>query len=144
MEWIEQKLSEWRKMQGDLMAIEGAADSIFEQLWDDIAESARVADLHGMGIKTNGMPRHRTVIMAQPLMVPRMAADRRLTIDLVENRRRITTNSDAGNKDFTIEICPDGVVCLKLLSQRISIQDAAREVMEDFLFKGDSPFSSRV
>jgi hypothetical protein len=143
MEWIEQKLSEWRKMQGDLMAIEGAADSIFEQLWDDIAESARAADLHGMGIKTNGMPRHRTVIMAKP-MIARMTADRKLAIDLADDRRRITTNSDAGNRDFTIEICPDGVVCLKLLSQRISIQDAAKEVMEDFLFKGNSPFSSRA
>ena len=70
--------------------------------------------------------------------------DRKLAIILAENRRSITAKSDAGDTRLEIAVCPDGVVCLKHQSHQITSPDAAKGIMQAFLFGGQSPFPRQV
>jgi hypothetical protein len=142
MDWIEQGLDDWRKASSDLQVVTESADGIFTQLWEDIKEIVIAAEKQGIRLMTNGSPQKRVVIMLanSSFFGKPLPADRKLAIDLAADRSSIVARSDAGEIHLKIEVCSDGVVCLKYQSHPITSRDAAKDIMQDFLFKGNSPF----
>jgi hypothetical protein len=141
MDWIKQGLDDWRKASSDLRTVTESADDIFNQLWGDIKVIVDAAGRLGIALLTNGSPRSRVVMMvANSSLGNPLLEDRTLAISLAENRRSITAKSDAGETRLEIAVCPDGVVCLKHQSHQITSLAAAKDIMQDFLFKGSSPF----
>jgi hypothetical protein len=130
----------------NVKAVSEAADGVFDQLWEEIKEVCLAGKNRGMNLDTNGSPLSRVVLMlaTHGQSNARSENDRKLTISLSADRRSILAASDSGENEMKIEVCPDGVVCLKFQAHKVSSRDAAKIIMEPFLFSGQSPYSSRV
>ena len=144
MEWIKQGLTEWRKANSALQVVTESADGIFNQLWEEIKEIVVAAVRLGISLTTNGSPLSRVVVMADSSFGDRLPSERKLAIVLAADRRSIVASSDAGEMPLKIEVCPDGVVCLIYSDRPITSREAAKEIMQRFIFKGDSPFRLRT
>jgi hypothetical protein len=142
-EWIESRLAAHQKSVDDLRTIWSGSEILFTHLWEEIVELAKFAESKDMRISTNGSPHERTVLMGMyPVGNQSSAHPRALKIALKQDRRKISASSDAGNIEFSVAVCDDGVICLKDDLFPVSTRDAARKIMEPFLFEGKSPFRS--
>jgi hypothetical protein len=143
VDWISNKWSEYRTATANLAAIQQNADTIFGALWASIGEvRMAVEQSTRIGLDTNGTQNDRVVIM----VIGKEGKDSRwMNITLSADLRSITAKwKGAPELSFTIEVCSDGVVCLKFGGREISSRDAARKIMEEFLFGEGSPYSSHV
>jgi hypothetical protein len=142
MEWIKEGIDNWREAVRKSDLIAESAEGIFDDLWNEVVEISLAAKTQGMNLATNGAPSKRVVIMDPMHWGPKMVESRKLSIELAKNQRSIVAQSDAGEMVFEIAVCPDGVVCLKRGASKITAREAAKEIMQSFLFKGKSPFSA--
>lgn len=142
MDWIDKKLTAHNKAKSDVQAVVGAADGIFNAIWGGVVAISQYANERQMRTSTNGSPYDRVVNMTlYPKVGEVSASPRVLHLTLAESRRKIFAKWDGANLDFSIEVCDDGVVCLKLDGRRVDALEAARLIMEPFLFEGKSPFT---
>lgn len=100
-------------------------------LWDTIVEHLDEAKNKGFAVSTNGALQKRTIKLAkQNLSGDNFEFDLRL----VDSKTRISAQGDRVNFMFDFDVCPDGVVCLKLAREVISVEEAAVRVLDPFLF----------
>jgi hypothetical protein len=59
---------------------------------------------------------------------------RQLAIALAPDKSEIIADSDTDSLQIPIEVCADGVVRLKRKGQHLSIPQAAKLILEPFLF----------
>jgi hypothetical protein len=133
MTWIEGRISDLEAWQSRNATIRAHAVEIYEALWGEIAEHVKEAAQKGFQASTNGAPRKRNVSLEKE---NKRGECWELQIMLVDAKDRIRAKGDRGNVDFflDLDICPDGVVCLKLDGSRLSIEDAAIRILDPFLF----------
>jgi hypothetical protein len=140
--WIDEKMAAYRKARKNLEAVAASADMIFGQLWGEIEAIIEGISNRGMQLETNGSPRNRVLIMGLPPHGSERDQRRRLNLALASapGAVTITAKSDADETIFNIEVGSDDIVCLKKQGHELTIQEAARAVMEPFLFSGKSPY----
>lgn len=145
MDWIIEGVQKRRKAEADLAAVQQHAETLFEQLWQEVTAIVATGNSEQMRLGTNGTTYQRVVWMTvNPKVGQQSASPLRMTVQLSEDKRSINASSHAGEVQFSIAVCPDGVVCLKRDGLKITMRDAGKLIMEDFLFGKDSPFSPNV
>ena len=85
----------------------------------------------GFVLSTNGAPRKRVISLAKK---NRSGDFFECEVALVDAKNRIRASGDRVELFLDLDICPDGVVCLKLSGRQISIEGAAISILDPFLF----------
>ena len=141
MEWLERRITELQEAKDHKVLLEGTADEVFANLWTEVKAVVSVALQQRISLETNGKPLARVVRMITARAInSAIPESRELVIKLAEHSRWITAESDAGKDSFFLSVDSDGVVFLKFHDQPISAKDAAKEIMDAFLFGGQSPY----
>jgi hypothetical protein len=110
-----------------------SSSNLYNELWDEI--SARVAEAQdgGMPVSTNGSSYERVVVYGSSSTLP-YRKPRQLTITLARDKSEIVADSNSDSLDIPIEVGADGVAYLKHRGKQLSIPQAAKLILEPFLF----------
>lgn len=138
MSWIDDRLSEQKKREEDSALIREHAESIYNDLWNEITGWLKEAKEKGIPVGTNGAPHRRIVWRSRETGGNRIE----LKINLEKEKGEISI-SGGGISKLLLSVCDDGVVCLKHDGAQISIHDAAIAILDRFLFP-DLPSTSRT
>jgi hypothetical protein len=133
MNWIERRLADLEAHQQRNAAIRERAVEIYEALWREIVGHVGDAQAKGIAVSTNGAPRKRVVKLGkQNLSGGYWEAE----VSLPDSKDRIRAKGDRVDLIFMLDVCPDGVVCLRCSTgaESISIEDAAIAILDPFLF----------
>ena len=119
---------------------------IYEDLWNRLNAYIGEAKLKGFNIFTNGSLHDRLVELQIPPTKAETVSHRdSFTLTLVNER--IIAKDKAGQRgvkfDFSLDVCPDGVVCLKLNGERVETEEAAVKVLHKFLFPELAPYEKQ-
>lgn len=131
MTWIDRRivdLESWRKRNA---TIRDHALEIYDALWKEIVEHVNEAQGKGFPVSTNGAPRKRVISLEKQNKSGRPFE---LQVILVDAKDRIRAAGDRVDFFIDLDVCPDGVVCLKLGGKPISIEEAAISILDPFLF----------
>jgi hypothetical protein len=133
-DWVNRKFEESGTATADKNAIMADAANIYEELWKAVLSVITAANNRSAGLRPNGFPQRYKVIMGA----------RQVEIALAEDKLSITASySDIAPISIEIRVRPDSTVCLARDGKPLSYTDAARQIMEPFLFAGTSPFATR-
>jgi hypothetical protein len=135
MVWLNQRFELYTKSLHSQDAVKRVAAEIYDGLWKEVVEVIAAADKRGMGLKFNGSPLNHTVTMGR----------RNIAIKLDDDKCGITvTLSDGPGLTLKLRECasPAGAtVCIEHEGATIDYPNAARMIMEPFLFGGESPYA---
>src|SRR5437899_1711134 len=122
MTWIDRRMADLESWKKRNTAIRDHALEIYEALWNEIVEHLKEAKEKGLPVSTNGAPRKRVIGLEKQNKSGQRVE---LEVILVDAKDRIRVKGDRVDLFLDLDICPDGVVCLKLTGKPISIEDAA-------------------
>jgi hypothetical protein len=134
MSWIDKRIQQRQKLMERNKAVADGAEGLFDDLWKEIAALTKEANDKGLPVGTDGSAYERVVWAA---VIPRLGqpTDRReLRINLHKDREEISVSGSSVPLGLSIDVCDDGVICLKHNGRRILIQGAARLILDPFLF----------
>lgn len=132
--WIDRRIADLEAWRTRNTAVRESALEIYEALWTEIVGHVQDAQARGIDASTNGAPRKRVVRLPKE---NKSGQYFELQVILADSKDRIrATGARLKPVDLTfhLDICPDGVVCLKLNEERVSIEDAAIAILDPFLF----------
>ncbi len=140
MTWIddtEKHLADITKRDGQIRT---DADVLFKGLWDEL--KANVADARRItrfaSLETNGNPEARIIKMQVPGPVA-MPREKSVRISLMKDEHRIVTNDGVVDVVIDIDVCDDGVTCLKINGSQASYAEVAIAILRPFLYPGIGP-----
>jgi hypothetical protein len=103
MNWIDDRLEEQQAARKKSVLIEGAAENIYNQLWDELSRWVQEAADKGIAVFTNGEQLDRVIVLS-----PKRAGEaKRLSVRLQKDKHGIMV----GGVRFDIDLCADNVVC---------------------------------
>ncbi len=131
MTWFERRLADLEAHKQRLALIKQNAPAIYEQVWTEVVGHVKEAKSKGWPVDTNGEPRKRAVMLQKQ----NKSGDWLLKVILADGKERIRVKGDHGiDFHFALDVCEDGVVCLKLDGSCISVESAAEAILDPFLF----------
>jgi hypothetical protein len=135
MTWIDERLEQLRRKTERDRAVFDGADRLFDELWAEVEGRVKEANSKGLRVGTNGFAYERIVwaSVIPPLEQP-SAKRRELRINLHRESEGISVSGSYQTWTLKIDVCEDGVVCLKHNDKAIVIQEAARLILDPFLF----------
>jgi hypothetical protein len=134
MSWLDDRIKEDREREERLKLITDEASNMFDSLWKEIFEVIQEAKKKGFPIFTNGSEVQRVVnLSVNPGPNESSRSPKKITLKLAEDKLSISV-SGAISLKFLLDVCPDMVVCLKHDGNHISVQNAARMILDRFLF----------
>lgn len=131
MTWIERRLADLESWKKRNATIRERASEIYEALWKEILGHLDDAKEKDFLVSTNGALRKRVIRLEKQ---NKSGQHFEVEVILVDTKDRIRATGDRVNLSLDLDICPDGVVCLKLAGTPISIEDAAISILDPFLF----------
>jgi hypothetical protein len=134
MTWIDRRMADLESWKKRNATIRDHALEVYEGLWDEIVEHVNEAKEKGFRVSTNGAPRKRVISLEKQ---NKSGQHFELQVMLIDTKDRIRVTGEHLYRielSLDLDICPDGVVCLKLAGKRISIEDAAISILDPFLF----------
>jgi len=135
MHWKNEKYDQFQKQEAERMKVIQNAESIYKGLWDAIQSNVREAKTASIFLKPNGAPLHHTISLNTL----------ELKIDLSEDKHSIVTSSDSGKVQLHLIVrSEDEPVSLEHQGKSVTYTEAARLVMEPFLFSGSSPYALKA
>lgn len=140
MTWIDDRLAERDRRNERAERILSRAEEIFANLWKEIKHCVDEAKSKQLPVSANGSPYERVILIPDPIQPPRAfgeevsrsSVSKRLHVKLEKDTSKITVSGPP--HEITIDECEDNVVCLKINSKPISLPDAARAILDPFLF----------
>lgn len=133
MSWVDDRSNEEAKAEENRSKIGLYGDKLYEELWEEIADRVADARKRNLPYTTNGSAYERAVIKLTPRNHPPGEVDR-MTVSLDRGEWKILVESDERNLTITMGLCKDEVVCLKHDGRTLSVPDAARLILEPFIF----------
>ena len=131
MSWINDRIEQRKKLIERNNAIANNGESLFGELWGSIKACVAEGKAIGLAIETNGTSLERIVATCTP---PDMHKRKELRIKLDKYGEKVTISEPDRQIEFLIDVCDDGVICLKLDGKQVSIHEAARLILDPFLF----------
>lgn len=130
MSWIEDRLAQRRQRRSRDSLIASNAEKIYNDLWREVFGLVEVAQDRGIDLIPNGSPYERTVTLPDP---PN-AEPRVLTISLNKAVQLISVSGLKSNFNLQFDVCSDNRVCLKHGDAEVLLDDAARQILDPFIF----------
>lgn len=144
MSWIDERLQQRREIFLRNTQIEHDSERIFNDIWDAIIPFVEEAALKGINVSTNGTPFERTVslsVVTETLTRRTASLPKVATIKLEKEKHVITVVGTQPNIELAIDICSDGVVCVKYQGRRVLIGGIAAYILDRFLFPDLAPMT---
>jgi hypothetical protein len=131
MTWIESRLEDLEAWNKRMAAIRDGSLEIYEAIWKEITGHLEEAKGKGFKVSTNGLPRSRAIMLEKQNL---SGQSFKVEMTLVQAKDRIRAKGDRVDLSLDLDVCADGVVCIKLDGQQISIEAAAIAILDPFLF----------
>ena len=130
MNWIEERLAQRKVLEERTRLIVEHAPAVYQAVWDEILRFVKDGQAAGMALSTGGSVRAR-VVECHTLGDP--YATRQLTVS-ADDGQIVAGFGMGATMAFHFNVCGDGVVCLKYDGARVSEREAARLILDPFLF----------
>ena len=128
MSWIDERLAERKALADRNRLLDEHAVSIYEAVWEEMMKVVEEAKTKGgLALFPNGGLQKRHITWAVP------SNDRTLNFTM-KDKRQIRASGTGVDLVFELDICDGGVVCLKYGVSQVSEQEAARAILDPFLF----------
>lgn len=135
MSWIGDRLEEQKQVRQRADLIAPSLGTLFHELWEEIKVSVNDAKARGIEVSTNGTTWERKVILSRaPLPGQSSREPDTLTIRVLKEKFVIAISGPQVNIEFQVDVCEDGVICLKQGKEQVSIPDATVRILDPFLF----------
>ena len=140
MNWIDDRLQQCNETWARSAQIEQAAEKIFNNIWDAITPLVEEAKTKGIKALTNGHPYERTVVLSVGAPLIRSSGNPRIMVmKLEKDKHCILVSGMQPNIQLDMDVCDDGVVCVKINGKRFSIGDASVYILDRFFFPDLAP-----
>ena len=136
MNWIDDRLKQREDAYRRTVLIVQAAPVVFDNLWDAIIPWVEEAKKKNIPVFTNGTPYERIVVLSTPVRFGQSHSDpKHLTLSIAKDRSAIVVTG-IGSEPTTLilDMCADGVVCIKHKGEKVSIADTAISLLDQFFF----------
>jgi hypothetical protein len=133
--FIDDGLKKRTELQQRQALIDEHAPKIFGDLWDRIVKHLEEAKQKGFNLFTNGSLYDRLVEIQ--LFPSGAHASHRESFHLTLNADKeiVIAKGQRGVKfEFPVDVCSDGIVCIKYQGQQIQTEDASILILKQFLF----------
>lgn len=134
MSWIDERVEQRRRLTERNKAVAEGAEVLFHDLWEEIAAQTKEAHDKFVQVGTNGSAYERIVWTPNVPSLAQPTNRRELRINLHKEREEISISATEFSLNLSIDVCEDGVICLKHNGKRVLIQEAARLILDQFLF----------
>jgi hypothetical protein len=105
------------------------APKIYEELWEALVKIANEAE-EGFVLNPQGSGTNRAIGCG----ALNSGSHREMDFTLSQNKRKVSASWAGVSVLFEIDICNDGIVCLKQKGNPVPIEAAAHQIMGPFLF----------
>lgn len=130
MTWLDEKLEAKRIFEDRRDLMDTHAPVIYEDLWAGLVKIAQEAMGKGFVLNPHGSGVHR--VIGQGTL--NGGNHHELKFDLDGSKRRISASWRGTVISYDVDICDDGVVCLKQQGSQTPVKAAAQAIMGPFLF----------
>jgi hypothetical protein len=129
MGWIDERLTQRKALSERNRLLDEHAAEIYAAVWKEMMAFVEEAKSKGfVDLLANGTAQNRRLILGTP------ENSRTLTLTMTDKRA-----IRAGSLSFELDICDGGIVCLKHDGEQVSERDAARLILDPFLFPELNP-----
>ena len=136
MSWLDERIAEANTLAMRSALIEEHATAVYESLWSEIKAKIEEAKTKGFsGLMTNGRPTARKIILPDvvPALGRTLSAPREIMVELRKSEQSVVTTG-AKQLSFVLDVCEDGVVCLKFGENSVTVERAAELIITPLLF----------
>jgi len=135
MSWIDERVEQRRRLAERNKALAEGAEVLFNNLWEEITAQAKEAQEKSVAVGTSNGSAHERIVWAPNVSSLAQPTNRReLKISLRKEREQIAVSGTEFSMILSIDVGEDGVVCLKHNGTPVLIQEAARLILDQFLF----------
>ena len=135
MSWIDERVEQRRRLAERNKALAEGAEVLFNNLWEEITAQAKEAQEKSVAVGTTNGSVHERLVWAPNVSSLAQPTNRReLKISLRKEREQIAVSGTEFSMILSIDVGEDGVVCLKHNGKPVLIQEAARLILDQFLF----------
>ena len=131
MTWLQSRMDDLEAWRQRNATIREHAITIYDALWQAIVEHLKEAKEKGFPVSMNGALQKRIVKLAKQ---NNSSEHFEFELALVDSKTRIRAQGDRLNFMLDLDVCPDGVVCLKVAGKVISVEEGAVGILDPFLF----------
>jgi hypothetical protein len=130
MQWLDDAAHAVRMEREHARLIVEHQETIYEALWQELKTHIAAAKGQFPELGTNGQPLSRVINL------PADGSGRRVVVSLSKEDHVIEASGTGVHLDisFLVAVCDDGVTCLKLQGDPISLKDAAIAILRPLLF----------
>jgi hypothetical protein len=134
MSWLDDRIQQDREREESVRSISNDAPNLYVSLWSAIVEVVEEAKSKQIPISTNGTEIDRIVSLSvKPRPDESHRSPKQIHLKLAKDNLSINVSGDI-SVIFSIDVCPDMIVCLKENGKQVSLRDAAKRVLDQFLF----------
>lgn len=134
MSWIDERVEQRRRLAERNKAVGEGAEVLFNDLWEEITAQTKEAQEKSVAVGTSGSAHERIVWAPNVSSLAQPTNRRELKISLRKEREQISVSGTEFSMILSIDVGEDGVVCLKHNGKPVLIQEAARLILDQFLF----------
>ena len=134
MSWIDERVQQRRRLAERNKAVAEAAEVLFNDLWQEITAQAKEAQEKSVAVGTDGSAHERIVWAPNVASLAQPMNRRELKISLRKEIEQISVSGTEFSMNLSVAVGEDGVVCLKHNGTPVLIQEAARLILDQFLF----------
>ena len=139
MSWIDERVEQRRKLTERNRAVAEGAEVLFKALWEEISLQTKEAHEKSVPCGINGSGHERIVWTPNVSSLAQPTNRRELKINLLKEREQISVSGTEFSLILSIDVGVDGVVCLKHNGKPVLMQEAARLILDQFLFPDLQP-----
>jgi hypothetical protein len=141
MSWIDDRISDQKMLeehQSEVAerkrAIAAEAETIYGDLWDELKEVLKEFESKNLPAYLNGSPLQR-LIRRPGKIKPGTSSHpgHEILVALSKDRQAISISGEV-TIHLQLDVCDDGVVCMKLSGESISLRNAANKILDRFYF----------
>ena len=134
MSWIDERVEQRRRLVERNKAVAEGAEVLFNDLWQEITAQAKEAQEKSVAVGTDGSAHERIVWAPNVASLAQPMNRRELKISLRKEIEQISVSGTEFSMNLSVAVGEDGVVCLKHNGKPVLIQEAARLILDQFLF----------
>jgi hypothetical protein len=133
MSWLDERIQQAREREERSKSITNGAPDLYVSLWTEIVKIVEEAKRKRIPVFTNGTEIDRIVSFGAHDVYESRQPLRQIHLNLGKDKPSINVSGDI-SITFSVDLCPDNIVCLKEKDKQISTRDAAIRIMDQFLF----------
>ena len=134
MSWIDERVQQRRRLAERNKAVAEGAEVLFNDLWEEITAQAKEAHEKFVAVGIDGSAHEKIVWAPNVSSLAQPTNRRELKINLRKEVEQISVSGTEFSMNLSVAVGEDGVVCLKHNGEPVLIQEAARLILDQFLF----------